>query len=81
MSKISQKNKELKTVGKVRGPKAKTPKADEAVPAGKCPNYGKCITCKHYPKHIHGEAQPCKTLGKYVARKAEHPECYKCKFD
>ena len=48
--------------------------------SGKCMNYGKCCTCTHYPYHKRGEAQPCKVSKKYVARKAEHPECYKCKL-
>ena len=55
-------------------------KNTEAKTPGKCMNYGKCCTCTHYPYHKSGEAQPCKVSKKYVARKAEHPECYKCKF-
>lgn len=81
MSKITQAKKEGKLKGK---PTAKSA-ADgndsaEVKKSSKCLNYGKCCTCAHYPYHKRGEAQPCKISKSYVARKAEHPECYKCKF-
>lgn len=44
------------------------------------PNFGKCVTCAHFPHKFRGETQKCKVLGAYVPRKAEHPECYKCKL-
>lgn len=88
MSKITQEKKESKLKGKqAKIAKSKTAKKEhtevessEAKTSGKCINYGKCCTCTHYPYHKNGEAQPCKVSKKYVARKAEHPECYKCKF-
>lgn len=60
--------------------KATSSEATETKTSGKCMNYGKCCTCKYYPSHKRGEAMPCKVSKKYVARKAEHPECYKCKY-
>ena len=88
MSKITQDKKESKLKGKqAKIAKSKAAKKErtetestEAKTSGKCINYGKCCTCTHYPYHKNGEAQPCKVSKKYVARKAEHPECYKCKF-
>ena len=88
MSKITQEKKESKLKGKqAKIAKSKATKNEhtesestEAKTLGKCMNYGKCCTCTHYPYHKNGEAQPCKVSRKYVARKAEHPECYKCKF-
>ena len=56
----------------------KEPKQKEAKPG--ILNFGKCVTCSHFPHKLRGEAQRCKVLGAYVPRKAEHPECYKCKF-
>jgi len=43
-------------------------------------NIGKCVTCVNFPHKVSGCVQPCPILKAYVARKAEHPECYKCKF-
>ena len=88
MSKIAQEKKESKLKGKhakiAKSNAAKKERTEiestEAKSSGKCMNYGKCCTCTHYPYHKNGEAQPCKVSKKYVARKAEHPECYKCKF-
>ena len=88
MSKITQEKKEIKLKGKqAKIAKSKAAKKErtetesiETNSSGKCMNYGKCCTCTHYPYHKNGEAQPCKVSKKYVARKAEHPECYKCKF-
>ena len=88
MSKITQEKKESKLKGKqakiAKSKAAKKERTDtestETKASGKCINYGKCCTCTHYPYHKNGEAQPCKVSKKYVARKAEHPECYKCKF-
>ena len=88
MSKITQEKKESKLKGKqAKIAKSKTAKKErtetestETKTSGKSINYGKCCTCTHYPYHKNGEAQPCKVSKKYVARKAEHPECYKCKF-
>ena len=88
MSKLTQETKESKLKGKqakiAKSNAAKKELTDsestEAKTSGKCMNYGKCCTCTHYPYHKNGEAQPCKVSKKYVARKAEHPECYKCKF-
>lgn len=68
MSKTAQKNKEAKAASKTK----KAAKTE----AAQIPNYGKCCTCRYFPKHIKGEAQPCKTSGKYVARKAVFP-CWK----
>ena len=88
MSKITQEKKESKLKGKqAKIAKSKAVKKErtetestETKTSGQCMNYGKCCTCMHYPYHKNGEAQPCKVSKKYVARKAEHPECYKCKF-
>ena len=88
MSKITQEKKESKLKGKqakiAKSKAAKKERTDaestETKTSGKCINYGKCCTCTHYPYHKNGEAQPCKVSKKYVARKAEHPGCYKCKF-
>lgn len=52
----------------------------ETAKSSKIPNIGCCCTCKSYPKHFRGCAQPCRVSGKYVARKAQHPECYNCKY-
>ena len=60
--------------------KATSSEATETKTSGKCMNYGKCCTCKYHPSQKRGEAMPCKVSKKYVARKAEHPECYKCKY-
>ena len=88
MSKITQEKKENKLKGKqAKIAKSKAAKKErtetestETKISSKCMNYGKCCTCTHYPYHKNGEAQPCKVSKKYVPRKAEHPECYKCKF-
>lgn len=87
MSKITQEKKEAKLKGKqlkiAKSTAKKTSEEsnDETKASSKCLNYGKCCTCIHYPKHKNGhEAQPCKVSKIYVARKAEHSECYKCKF-
>lgn len=77
MSKISQKNKELKAAGKLpkKGKAAKTAEAQANSKAGptksaksSIPNEGKCCTCKSY-KRCKGYAQPCATTGKYTPRK------------
>ena len=87
MSKITQANKKVK--GKqakiAASKKAKKLAAETSEAVVKTsdishPNIGCCCTCKNYPKHFHGSAQPCRVSGKYVARKAQHPECYNCKY-
>lgn len=87
MSKITQKNKELKgKQKKIAEANAKKSSAVEKQPKQKAAisglkNLGCCCTCKCFPGKLKGETQPCHVLGKYVARKAQHPECYKCKFE
>jgi len=66
MSKTSLKNKAAKA------------KTTDTEPTETILNAGKCCTCRYFPQHIKGVAQPCKQLGAYVARKAEHP-CWKAK--
>lgn len=80
MSKITQEKKEAKLKDKQLKSTTKKTEVIETKTSGKCMNYGKCCTCVHYPYHKQHEAQPCKVSKKYVARKAEHPECYKCKY-
>ena len=91
MSKISQEKKAAKAAGKeLKGKQKKIAKSEAAKTEDKqpkqktaisgIPNINKCCTCKHFPVKLHGETQPCKISGKYVARKAEFP-CYKCKFE
>ena len=63
---------------KAKKPSKKEPKQKKAIDGIK--NLGKCVTCVHFPHKVRGEVQPCPVLKKYVARKAEHPECYKCKI-
>ena len=83
MSKISQKNKELKAAGKLpkKGSKAaKTAEAQASSKAGptksakpSVPNEGHCCTCKSY-KRCKGRAEPCATTGKYTPRKGTRGE-------
>ena len=94
MSKITQAKREAKAAGKeLKGKqkkiaesnakkeaaKEKQPKQKSAISGLK--NLGCCCTCKHFPQKLKGETQPCKILKNYTARKAQHPECYKCKFE
>lgn len=74
MSKTSIKNKEAKAKNKVKNIDNRPTEAS----ASKIPNAGKCCTCRYFPAHFRGEAQQCKVLKAYVARKAEHP-CWKAK--
>lgn len=75
MSKISQKNKELKAKGKpAKTRAAKAAKKQEAAPptksaVAKALNYGRCCTCAFY-------GRPCHKTNDYTPRKAEKP-CYK----
>jgi len=68
--------------------KAKAAKGEKKAPKQKravenIPNYGKCVTCVHFPHKIRGCAQPCKITGSYVARKCDKcpKNSYKCKFE
>lgn len=71
MSKISQRNKELKAKGKAKPAKAKnsTPAEPTKSSAAKALNYGRCCTCAFY-------GHPCRKTSNYVPRKAEK-DCYK----
>ena len=85
MSKTIQANKKVKgkqakIAASKKAKKLATETSEEVVKPSKIPNIGCCCTCKSYPKHFRGCAQPCRVSGKYVARKAQHPECYNCKY-
>ena len=70
MSKISQKNKELKAKGKKptkAKAKADTPPTKSAAEQAK--NYGCCCTCAFY-------GRPCRKSNEYTPRKAKK-DCYK----
>ena len=97
MSKMTQEQKAAKAEGKILKGKQKRIAEADAKRASENPenagpkqktaisgikNLGKCCTCVNYPARIHGEAQPCKKTGTYVARKcATCPvNAYKCKW-
>lgn len=82
MSKISQKNKELKAAGKMPKKGSKAAKTAEAKATKKArptktaeekkptvPNEGKCCTCQNY-KRENGCACPCPKTKAYTPRKA-----------
>ena len=75
MSKITTENKKKKA----KKAQQENPETSQ-LKLGSQKNVGKCCTCTHYPKHIAGEAQPCKFKKAYVARKCDACSDYKCKF-
>lgn len=81
MSKISKENKLSKKQKKALN-KSNSEKSENVVDNKKSSilNYGKCCTCGSFPKKVCGCTQVCRVSKKYVARKAEHPECYHCKY-